>query len=434
MADLHHIYANGSGVWTEGTGAVPANSGPVRMNYALTDFQSEGLDLEIAVFQRSALAGAPYTLSLKWMDTLNGDVVAEAKGLLIDDIEDSRSIVSSAMASGLFAQFEFASLAPDLSDLEDSAAFNALGTLGRNKVSLSVVADEPVVFDGQALYDALTLNDPSPDYLVLPSVGDLQAVTQVQRAADTLNCQAFFEAGPDLTVDQVIALSTSLDLRDHRNSLFWNPTLSRPRDAVSTFAPKAQRYALGTILGMYLLRNARVDSQGIPPLHEPVAGVRYPMPWRQSEVRPDVVLNPDALEQLAEAKVNVIRPVRYDIGVRVVVSDVLTQYDSGTSALRLIPAAEVETFTANGVIEIIKRWMLTRTTEFMQGCDREIRQFLDACVSAGMLQPAEDLDGLPYTLTLTPDQVRPFEAVHVAFARRPEGCVRTVFLTTTINK
>jgi hypothetical protein len=166
-----------------------------------------------------------------------------------------------------------------------------------------------------------------------------------------------------------------------------------------------------------------------------VAGYNFPLTtFKAMRPRADITLDEAALNQLAEAKINVVIQERLNSGTRFIFGDCLTQYDSETSALRLTNAAEIETLTANGVIEIIRRQLLTNTASFIERADTDCRQFLDACVTAGLLKPADDLGGLPYTISISARESRPFDAVDVEFKRRPEGAVRAAYLTTTINK
>lgn len=147
-----------------------------------------------------------------------------------------------------------------------------------------------------------------------------------------------------------------------------------------------------------------------------------------------VNLDEEAQNALAKAKVIVVLNENYGNESRWIYGDVLTQRDSDTSALRLANAAEIETFTANMVIDIIKRHMLTPMSNFLQNAYDDCVAFLDACVSAGLLGRSEQLGGLYYALSIVPREDKPFEAVDVKFARRPEGAVRQAYLETTINK
>lgn len=410
---------------------------PLWVQYEVDDHWPENTRLQVSLQATSSAGAAPEKTSMRMLftDEPHGDTIIDISGLVSGDEDDPRTLQAVATATGLFKSFEVSVdpvTFPDAAQASD--AFNEVSSLGRNSVELMLDADDSLGYPPPSLYDVLTTMNPRPDYLALADLTYLPVVVDVLRAIDKLNCHAIGDLSPDLTLDQAVAAAQSLDARDHRMVLLWNLAKSRPRDAISLRVKKTIRPACGSMLGMLLLRNASTNAEGIPPLHRPVAGYDYPMPWKGMEMRDDVVLNDEALEKLADARINTVRLIRYHTGDRFVISDVLTQYVSKTSALRLMNAAEVETFTANGVIEIVRMHMLRSSEDFVTKAGRDCRKFLDACETSGLLKPATDLNGQAYTLSIVPDQVRPFEAVRITFGRRPEGCVRAVFLDTTLNK
>ena len=404
--------------------------------YEVDDHWPENTKLQVSLQATSSAGAAPEKTSMRMLftDEPHGDTIIDISGLVSGDNDDPRTLQAVALATGLFKSFEI-SVNPVTfpAAAQASDAFNEVSSLGRKSVELMLDADDTPT-NTPSLYDALTTMNPRPDYLALADITYLPVVVDALRVIDKLNCHAIGDLSPDLTIDQAVAAAQSLDARDHRMVLLWNLAKSRPRDAISLRVKKIIRPACGSMLGMLLLRNASTNAEGIPPLHRPVAGYDYPMPWKGMEMRDDVVLNEEALEKLADARINTVRLIRYHTGDRFVISDVLTQYVSKTSALRLMNAAEVETFTANGVIEIVRMHMLRSSKDFVTKAGRDCRKFLDACETSGLLKPATDLNGQAYTLSIVPDQVRPFEAVRITFGRRPEGCVRAVFLETTLNK
>lgn len=423
--------ANGGGL---SLSASNTGNNALAIGYSLNDVLGDDVELSIAFFQQSANSddAADYGIQLTWTDTASDDVMYQVRGKLIDDINDVSSILAVADASTYFSSFELDLGINWLSAVQASLAYNAYGTLGRSMLSMPVPADE--IQDDVDLHDAITLSDVKPTYLTHQLTDDISLFTTLLRAANTLNVPLYVELPQDITAQQAAQMAEMMDTGDHHVAVYWNPTLSPRRDAIALRSTKKTRSCLGVLLGYSLLRNARANGQGIPPIHVPIAGHDFPMPWRNIEMQPHVKLNEETLEMLAKAKVNVVMPVRFDSGVRYVFNDCLTQYNSKTSALRLTNAADIEMFTADRVIQIIRRHMLKPTATFIDDADRDCRKVLDACVSAGLLKPAEDLNGAPYTLSIMAREDRPFDAVDVAFARRPEGAVRAAYLTTTVNK
>ncbi|WP_410472124.1 hypothetical protein ACGTJS_11130 [Faucicola mancuniensis] len=273
-----------------------------------------------------------------------------------------------------------------------------------------------------------------PSYFILANIDDLPMIDAVMSVMDKFNNHLFIDVGEISDYQQVVAFVDSLALADHRVRVLWNPNLSHPNNATTVLARKKWRPCVGDYLALHLLRNARRNSQGIPPINIPVAGYAFPLNFKGMKQMATVNLDEEAQNALAKAKVIVVLNENYGNESRWIYGDVLTQRDSDTSALRLANAAEIETFTANMVIDIIKRHMLTPMSNFLQNAYDDCVAFLDACVSAGLLGRSEQLGGLYYALSIVPREDKPFEAVDVKFARRPEGAVRQAYLETTINK
>ena len=400
------------------------------IDYQLESFLGDDAVLDVAFFGTKAV---PVTLSditarLTWRDAVTDDIVYRVQGTLNNDEDDNSSLLSIAYAQEIFSNFDLSFGLTALADIQLSTAFNASNGLGRNKGTLTLPADNPPVIDGDTLYQLLTTLTKKPAYLVLPRHDDLTVYNAVYRAADKLNIPLDVEIDPTLTVDQAAQFTTTLEADDHRVQFIWSPNLCRPRDAISLRGRKTPAYAMGEYLGKKLLRNARTNAQGLAPINEPVAGERYPFGMKGLVKRQDVILDDSDLEKLAKAKINVIRSIQFDTGVKFVLSDVLTQKISANGALRLVNAAEIACQTVNRCIEILRRHMLRGMTSYITDASRDIDAFLSACSSptAGWLKPAKDLGGKPYQFSLNPDETYPFERVRFYLARRPEGAVRAV--------
>jgi hypothetical protein len=408
----------------------PATGDLITIDYELHSYLGDGVAVEVALsLATGATAPTPANTiaQLTWRDTATDKIIYRVSGIVGLPIDNPKSLRSVADATDQFSSIEVTTVATGFAAaVTGSDAYNAPNSLGRNKVSLALPDDQPPAFNADALYDAITLMEPKPSYLVLPDADDLVVMETMQRVMQTLNVPLLVELDPTLTIDQAASQITAIDAQDHRVVAIWNPTLSRPATATSLRGAKKTRRAVGQLVGKMLLRNARVNSQGIPPIDTPVAGHDFPFTFNSMEMRPDVVLNNAALEKLATAKINVLRRLKFDTGVRFVLSDVLTQHQSENSALRLINSMEIICFTTNVVLEILKRHMLKKTTGFLVDADRDIGNFLSACAAAGLLQPADDLGGQPFTYALTADPTAPFERVRLVMQRRPEGAVRSV--------
>ena len=273
-----------------------------------------------------------------------------------------------------------------------------------------------------------------PRYIVLTNIDDMPAIEATTKVMDKLNCHVLLDIGKIDDWVAAAAVAESINIKDHRFWLFWNPNVSRPANSASVLARKKWRPCVGDYLGQLLVRNAATNASGIPPVNRPIAGYEFPISFRDMEALPSVSLNEEAQNALAAAGVNVVLNERFDAGDRWIYGDALTQYDSKTSALRLINASEITTYVDNGVVSIAKKHLLKGMSSYVDDADAEIRRFLNACSSAGLLQPVSELAGKLYGLEVSPRADNPFEKVDIKLIKRPEGCARQVYFETTITK
>ena len=417
----------------------PAAGDLFNIGYELHDHLGDNAVLNVKLTQLLGAASptADKTLvSLVWSDADTDDIIWAIDGVVGLDEENTNSLINRADATQAFKSIDVTSISAGFSAaVMLSAAYNAPNSLGRNKIIITLPSDQPIAFDGDVLVSLLTTMSPKPSYVALPDLSDLTLYTAALRSIQTLNVPLDCEADPILTIDQVCTLATSLDAQDHRVQIIWNPCLSRPRDAVSLRGRKKPQAAIGKHLADKLLRNAR-SQNGIPPIQTPCAGIDFPYTFKQMELRSDIILDAQNIEKLAEAKVNVVRPITYDIGERFVLSDGLTQYNSADSALRLVNAAEIACYTLNRCIEIAKRHMLKNQETSITDANRDIGAFLEQCSSPSskLLVPADDLGGRPYRFSIEPDSVKPFERWKLKLERRPEGMTRGIIIDDVLVK
>lgn len=398
-------------------------------------FLGDNVELEVSFAAKNAQALSPENVSCKllWRDALTDDVIYQVEGLLLNDEDNTSTLISRIYAMGIVSNFTITIGASFAAAVAASDAYNAYGTVARLFESLPIPTSAAPAFNEESAFQAIITADVQPSYLALPDVEDIAINNLMLRAMDKLNIPLDVEIDPTLTVDTAITTVESLGFSDHRVQVLWNPNLARPRDAVSLHGRKTTFGIIGQYLGKKLARNARTTAQGIPPIHTAIAGADYPLNARGMEQRPDITLGDDELERLAIAKINVVRRIRYSIGTFFVVSDGLTQYNHKTSALRLVNSAEITVYTENALVEILHRHMLKTTTQYLKQASQDIQRFLDACVAAGLLVAGKDT-GVPYSFRLTPDENYPFERVRLEFSRCPEGMVRSVIFDSVVTK
>lgn len=386
----------------------------------------QNTELEVAFFSKISVPTSlsDITLRLRIIDSTTGDEVIKVQGIIDSDPDNLTSIVAVADATEQFEQFDLL-LNDALSAILLCSAFNPANSLGRNKALLALADEVPPAFDVDKTYTLITNLVDTPAYVVLPTVIDIDVYVALLRVAEKLNIPLDVEVDSTMTAEQVAQFAESLDAQTDQVQLIWSPNLCRPRDAVSLRGRKVPAQYIGQYIGDKLLRNARTNAQGFAPIHYAVAWKDYPFKKKALELRPDVVLDEPTLEMLAKAKVNVVRPIKFE-RVMYVLSDVLTQRQSKNSALRLVNAAEIAMRTKNDVVDILKNHMLKPTDDYLDKASKEIDKYLSDAATSGWLKPAEDLNGMPYAFRLIPDKDHPFERVRLYLARRPEGATRAV--------
>lgn len=316
-------------------------------------------------------------------------------------------------------------------------ANDVLNQMGAYRIkSKEIAVPETSVTDLTALQVKNSLLDmrDRPRYLVTCETDSLPIVESLAEVMGKLNCHLLVDIGEIPQWESAVAITESINLNDHRAWIFWNPNKSRPSSAQSALSRKKWRPCVGDYLAQVLIRNAGSNAKGIPPINRPVAGYDFPLSFRDIEKFSELSLDEEAQNALASAGVNVVINERFEGGDRWIYGDALTQYDSVTSALRLINASEITTYTENVVISIVKKHLLKAMSSFIRDATDECVRFLDSCADAGLLTVSSELGGRYYALNITPRADDPFTKADVKLIRRPQGCARQVFLETTVTK
>lgn len=320
--------------------------------------------------------------------------------------------------------------------LETNGVLNELGSYRVKVKELDVPASTVVDLTPEEISSALINMGERPRYITCCEIDSLPNIEAIAAVMNKINCHVLLDVGELTDWQTVVALAKSISIDDHRFWVFWNPNKSRPSPIPSVLSRKKWRPCVGDYLGQLLLRNGVVNASGIPPIARPVAGYDFPLLFRDMETLEGVRLtdNEEAQNALADAGVNVVLNERFEGGDRWVYADALTQYDSKTSVLRLINSSEIETYTTNLVLGIVKKHLLKGMTSFVTDATDECTRAIDACADAGLLTQSTELGGLYYALQITPRADNPFEKADVKFSRRPEGCARQVFLDTAVTR
>lgn len=310
--------------------------------------------------------------------------------------------------------------------LVENGVMNKLGAYRLTKKVLNVPASTVTEMTADEVKQALLSMRERPRYLVTCEIDSLAYIESLVEVMNKFNGHLLIDIGDIDNWESAVAVTESINVNDHRVWVFWNPNVSRPRNAISILGRKKWRPCVGDYLGQLLARNTVTPASGVPPIGRAIAGYDFPLAFRDMETFDGLVLDEQAQEALADAGVNVVINEQFEGGNRWIFGDALTQYDSETSALRLINSAEIESYTTNGVLAIIKKHMLKPTDSMIDDATDECTRFLDACATAGLLVFSEELGDLYYAFNITARNGS-FDKVDVELSRRPQGCVRQVY-------
>ncbi|MDH2493633.1 hypothetical protein QDR31_00815 [Acinetobacter baumannii] len=385
-------------------------------------------EINVAFFAKvsSPRGLADISMRLEILDAVTGDQIVTLQGLVDGDIENSASIVAVADAKEYFEKFDLTLGIDALQAVLKSTAYNQYNSLGRASKTLPLEDEGLPSFNADKLFKILTSQLKTPAYLTLPNPHDLAVYVAAQRAATKLRIPLDAEINPTFTAEQAAQFATSVDAQSQFVQFIWSPNLCRPSDAVTLRGRKVPAYYLGHYIGDKLLRNAKLNKQGFAPLKNAVAWKDYPFTAKNLSQIPGNDLEDEQIqEMLAKAKVNVVRPVSFETTL-FVLSDVLTQYQSKNSALRLVPAAEISARVTNKCIEILRTYMFQATPDYIKKAGDDIQEFLEGASSetTGWLQSAEELGGKPFEFSLVPDNDFPYERVRLYLAHGVVGTTR----------
>ena len=397
---------------------------------------NQGIVAKVKLFQSEEGVFTPENTicQISLVDGATDDVIVQIKGTLGDDDEDYNTLKSAAAMSDEFEKFILNVEKSGFDAIKTSRAMNSLGTVGNNELTIEWTHTPISKSNVENMYDIITGAETPPTGIYMVLSDNTQIFTEALRAAKKLNIPLTVELDPTLTVEQALTVAESIQTHDYRVDVLWNPTVSRPNNATTLKGRLKPRYAIGTLMGRTMLRNANTNPNGIPPLHIPIAGYDFPMTWLGLAMRDDIKMTDANRKKLAKARINTIYQERFADGMRFVLGDVRTQYDvKAGSPLELTNARDVSMFIDRTVIELARKHLLKPQSQFLQIITAEISRFMDKCAEATqqLIVNSVELGGF-YALQVVPRADRPNDAVDIRLAYRPEGATRAVYLNTAV--
>lgn len=412
---------------------VPPNTIAVHLDFEPYNIFDENVGLNVHLFQMAdVISASDIKISLEFHDDLTGDLIYKFIGTL-DDSGSTNSIVSVMEASEEFSAVSLTIDHDRLDGLTQNPAFNPINTLGRKMSIVQLPAG--VMPPAVDIFELVTQLDNTPNTLYMQFYDDVETFTEMLRIANKLDARLWVELDPTLSSEQALMTAKELSPFNHRVRFLWSPIVARAANSIGLRGKKVPRIAGGYVVAQHILRDANVNSQGIPPLQNAIAGYDYPINFVGMEQRKDVVLNDPMRKKMADAQINIVQRIKYPAGIRFVIGDVLTAYGDNNSLLKSTPASDISMFIDNGLKAIVFRHLLKATETMIQDATKEARRFLDACTSKErkLLVNSEELGGF-YTLDIKPREDRPYDAVSVKCGYRPHGTTRAGFLDTVVSK
>ncbi len=417
---------------------------PLQVEMDTWSYLGDNTALVIAFDERRANSTALEHMKcrISCIDKLTDDKIFEYGGNLSLSETDPNSLWNVAYNSGEFKEFALhLNATPEALNeaIKASQAFNAHKAHKKVSVALALPEDLPPETDidtmVQSLINILNTQQRPSDIALINMDSNIDLFTAIMMANEKINVPVTAELNPMADPEELLELIDSLHLEYPLLQTIWSPNLCRPSYLQSLRGQSKPCYVLGQLMAMEEFKNREITAEGIAPMSQFVAGESHPFYFKDVKQRPDIMLDDAMIERFAQSNINLVRFVTYDTGTKLVMSDVRSQYNSKdkNSVLDLFTSARCVAYTTNGVMDILKRYMLKRTPDYLQSASNDIQKFLDGCVTEGMLQPAEDLNGKPYEFKLTPDPSNPHERVHVYFARCVVGTVRSVVFDDVVT-
>ncbi|MCU4321765.1 hypothetical protein KTH44_21965 [Acinetobacter bereziniae] len=419
----------------------PPSDLSIKLDFTAHNHFDENVSLKVSLHQiENSLDVIKHQLKLQFIDDITGDQIYSISGMLIEDDEQSNSIVSIIDAledfdDAMLSVYGNSGLDGTVSfdqNIKNSSLYNEINTLGRKFQKVIVPA---ILLGSNSIFDIITSQDDLPTVLYMVLYRSILTLTELMRVANKLRIPLLVELDPALTLEQAVEAGKQLQLLDHHVRLYWSPILARPMGASGLKGKLIPRLCGGTLLGEYIKRQANTDSSGIPAIHRPIAGFDFPITFLGIKQNPQVILNDSAMKALAQASINVVKRERFPQGIRFIIADSITTYGDKTSALKLANSSEISMLIDSRLIEICKRHLQKDIESMIDDATKDSVKFLNACTTKKrpLLRKSKVLGGF-YDLKITPRDDRPHDAIDLECNYLTQGTGRAVFLKTTVER
>lgn len=260
-------------------------------------------------------------------------------------------------------------------------------------------------------------------------------LAQLAQLAFDTNRQLRFDVPGSLTPEAAIAFVEQLNMgaseTAHLLHAFWAPLKS---DDPTGINPKGYIGAATLNIAYACARNAQTNAKGFAPKNYVVAGREWPI--RRVRVTQTYSPSNQELNALARAKINPVLFETYTGGGRYVFRDSLTCALVESSLKKLISVADMST----SIDEAVTRFSKDVLQLPMQIAVKRMKDFLGELFSgaqaSGWLVPSNDpsMAGAAYKFLVQPNEVRPYDAMDVAYWLRYDGTTRQIFVTQSLTR
>jgi len=236
------------------------------------------------------------------------------------------------------------------------------------------------------------------------------------------------DAPCEMSEEEAIAWATALNVDNFLISCYWTPLkCDEPLNG-----GKQSWGSSGAQIGLRCNRNARLNSIGLAPKNNPIAGKDWPLP--RTGIKQLRTPMPNQLSALAKAKINPVILDKFSDGSRYTFRDSLTMARTLISKKKLITVAEMSAHLNQMAVRIIKDHLQKGMTVAIARSRAQIERLCQNAEASGWLVPSRDQQflGLTFFLELKPNESRPNDWMDVRFYVSFDGVARVAIIEQTI--
>lgn len=411
------------------------------------DCFNDGIKIRLHADQNrvSGESQATSEITLQIVDPQSDEAIYEFKGSLLPDARDDYGnsyylpdVVSSqtdAVEVIVGVTEEEAVIDPT----DDCYGYSSNGTIAWAESNTLVCFTEgKTTYEVQDYADAcekLQYTQYNFAYLSSGGTQDKSLLQQLALLAYNTNAQLRFDVPGSLNVEAAIAwvedLNFGANKYAHLLQAFWSPLKSEDPTGVN---PKSVIGTATLNIALACGRNAVKNAKGFAAKNYPIAGRE----WSVNRTGIVQICTPKKSDSdaLAKAKINPVVYETYSGGGRYVFLDSLTCALVDQSQRKLISVADMSTDIDDKVTRAGKDYLQLPINETIRRMSDYLDLLFTGAQASGWLVASNDpvMGGAAYRYEVTPNALKPYDAIDVRYWLRYEGTARQIFVTQTLTR